>query len=101
MVETNRPYRYDGAKDEYIVAGVNKGYVFTRRLKDDGSKSRFYTTDFAVVTTVKENLRMYTTREVKQMGKVEQLMPRLGTRDECRNHRPHQLRDVKLPRLRL
>ena len=78
MVDTGRPYRYDGAKDEYIVAGTDNDYVFTRRLREDGSKSRFYTRDFALVATVKENLRRYTTREVKQMGKVEQLMQRLG-----------------------
>ena len=30
MVDTGRPYRYDGAKDEYIVAGTDNDYVCTR-----------------------------------------------------------------------
>ncbi len=46
--------------------------------KDDGNKSRFYTYDFDLVATVKENLRRYTLREVKQIEKAEQMMQRLG-----------------------
>ena len=68
------PYRYDGDKDEYIVFGTDDDYVFARRLREDGNKSRFYIRDFVLVTTVKGNMRRYTTREVKQMGKLEQLM---------------------------
>ncbi len=77
IVDTGRPYRYDGYKDEYFVDGTDNDYAFTRRIRDDGSKSRFCTRDFALVATVKENLRRYATREVKQMGKVELLMQRL------------------------
>ena len=46
MVDTGRPYRYDGAKDEYIVVGTDNDYVFTRRHREDGGKSCFYTRDF-------------------------------------------------------
>jgi hypothetical protein len=65
MVDTGRPYRYDGHKTECVVSGADNDYVITRRIRDDGSKSRFYTCDFALVATVKENLRRYITREVK------------------------------------
>ena len=78
MVDTGRPYRYDNVKDEYVVSGNKNDYVFTRRRKADGSKSRFYTRDFALIATVKDNLRRYTAREVKQIDKAEQLMQRLG-----------------------
>lgn len=78
MVDTGRQVRYDTIKDEYVVSGSATDYVFSRRTKDDGTKSRFYTHDFALVATVKENLRRYTPREVKQIEKAEQMMQRLG-----------------------
>jgi hypothetical protein len=78
MVDTGRPYRYDGAQDEYIVVETDNDYVFTRLLRDNGSKARFYTRDFALVTTVKVNARWYSSRDVKQMDKVEQFMQQLG-----------------------
>ncbi len=64
MVDTGRPYRYDGDKDEYVVTGTDNDGVLKRRIRNDGNKSRFYTRDFALVATVKENLRRYTTREI-------------------------------------
>ena len=78
MVDTGRQVRYDTIKDEYVVSGAAKDYVFTRRTKVDGTKSRFYTHDFALVATINENLRRYTPREVKQIDKAEQMMQRLG-----------------------
>jgi hypothetical protein len=78
MVDTGRQVRYDTTKDEYIVSGPASDYVFARRTKEDGTKSRFYTHDFALVATIKENLRRYTSREVKQIEKAEQMMQRLG-----------------------
>jgi len=78
LIDTGRYYRYLPDKDEYLVRGAESDYVFTRRLKEDGIKSHFYTRDFLLVATIGEKLRRYTTREVKQIDKAEQLMHRLG-----------------------
>jgi hypothetical protein len=78
MVDTGRQVQYDTTKDEYIVSGPAADYVFARRTKEDGKRSRFYTHDFAIVATIKENLRRFTTREVKHIEKAEQMMQRLG-----------------------
>ena len=78
MVDTGRQVRYDTTKDEYIVSGHAADYVFARRTKEDGSKSRFYTHDFALVAAIKENLRRYTSREIKEIEEAEQMMQRLG-----------------------
>ena len=60
MVHTGRQVRYDTTKDEYAVSGSVADYVFACRTKKDGTKSRFYTYDFALVATIKENLRRCT-----------------------------------------
>ena len=78
MVDTGRSFSYDNDKDEFVVVGSDQEYVFTRRIRADGTKTRFYTRDFAHVATVAANLRRYSMREVKQMDKAEQLMQRLG-----------------------
>jgi hypothetical protein len=78
LIDTGRHYWYLPDKDEYLARGTESDYVFTRRLKDDGTKSRFYTRGFSLVATIGENLRRYTAREVKQIDKAEQLMQRLG-----------------------
>lgn len=83
MVDTGRPFTYDPEGDAFTLKGLARSYVFARRERRDGSKSRFYTCDFAIdgtvlVATVTDNLRRYTAREVKQMGQAEQLMQRLG-----------------------
>ena len=78
LIDTGRHYWYLPDTDEYLVRGTESDYVFSRRLKDDGTKSRFYTRDFSFVATVEGNLRRYTAREIKQMSKAEQLMQRLG-----------------------
>jgi len=57
MVDTGRQVRYDTTKDEYVVSRFAVDYVFARRTKKDGTKSRFYTHDFALVATIRENLR--------------------------------------------
>ncbi len=41
MVDIDRPYRYDGDKDEYVVISTDNDYVFKRRIRNDGSKPRF------------------------------------------------------------
>ena len=78
LIDTGRHYWYLSDKDEYLVRGTESDYVFMRRLKHDGIKSRFYTRDFSLVSTIGENLRRYTAREVKLIDKAEQFMQRLG-----------------------
>ena len=78
MLDTGRTFKYDDKNDEFIIYGPSEAYVFARRLRPDGSKTRFYTRDFAYVSTVAENLRRYSAREVKQMDKAAQLARRLG-----------------------
>ena len=60
------------------MTGESYDYVFTRRILNDGTKTRFYTRDFAHVATLAASLRRYSTREVRQMDKTEHLMQRLG-----------------------
>ncbi len=78
MVDTGRQVQYDTIKDEYFVSGSETDYVFACCKKDDGTKSRFYPHDFALVATVTHNLRRYTLREVNHIEKAEQMMQRLG-----------------------
>jgi hypothetical protein len=60
MVDTGRQVQYDTTKDEYVASGFETDYVFGRRMKYDGSNSRFYTHGVALVVTFKENLRRNT-----------------------------------------
>ena len=59
MLDTGGIFEYDDENEEFIVSSPSEAYVFARRLRPDGSKSRFYTRDFAYVATVAENLRRY------------------------------------------
>ncbi len=52
------------------MAEIGNDCVFALRLGDEESKSRFNTRDFAFITVVNDNRRMYTSREVKQVSKV-------------------------------
>jgi len=78
MKDIGRALTYDTDKDEIVVTGESQDYSFTRRLRDDGAKTRFYKCDFAHVATMAANLRKYSIREVRQMDKAKQLMQRLG-----------------------
>ncbi len=78
LIDTGRHYWYLPDTDEYLVRGTESDYVFWHRLKDDSTKSRFYTRYISFVATVEGNLRRYTAREIKQMNKAEQLMQLLG-----------------------
>ncbi len=71
MKNTGRVFSYDNDKDEFVVTGTSLDYVFTRRLRDDGTMTRFYTRDFAHVAAVAAILRRYSVREVKQVDKAE------------------------------
>jgi hypothetical protein len=72
LIDTKRHYWYLPDRDWYLVRGTESDFVFTRRLKDDVTKYRFYMRDFSLVATIGENMRRYTTREVKQIHKAEQ-----------------------------
>ncbi len=76
MIDTGRYYWYLPNKDEYLVRETESDYVFTRRLKDDGTK--FCTREFSLVATIGEDLRRYAARKVKQIDKAELLMQHLG-----------------------
>jgi hypothetical protein len=78
MLDTGRKFKYDDKNDEFVATGLNESYVLARRLRPDGSKTRFYTRNFAFVATIAKNLRRYSVREVKQMDKAAQLARRLG-----------------------
>jgi hypothetical protein len=77
MLDIGRTFKYDDENDESIVSDPSEAYVFFRCLRPDGSKTRFYTRDFACVATVAENYRRYSVREVKQVKKAAQLARRL------------------------
>jgi len=70
MLDTGRTFKYDDKNDEFIVSNPDEAYVFARRLRPGGSKTRFYTRNFAYVATVADYLRIYSAREVRQMDKV-------------------------------
>ncbi len=57
---------------------MSPDYVFARRLRPDGSKTRFYTRNFTYVATIADNLHRYSAREVRQVDKVAHLAQRLG-----------------------
>ncbi len=59
MLDTGRKFNYDDKDVEYVVTGLNESYVFARGLRPDGSKTRFYTRNFAFVAAIAENLRRY------------------------------------------
>ncbi len=78
MLDTGRTFKYEDKNDEFVVAVPSEVYVFARRLRPDGSKTRFYTRNFAYVATVVKNLRRYSARKYRQMVKAAQLAQRLG-----------------------
>ncbi len=47
MLYIDRTFEYDDNSHEFVVTGLNESYVFARRLRPDGSKTRFYTRNFA------------------------------------------------------
>lgn len=90
LVDEGRTVRYIHEEDRYDIEGTERVYSFTRRLRSDGSKSRFYTCELALVAavdenlrralvaTVAENLRRFSKRDAKYMDNAVQLMQRLG-----------------------
>jgi predicted phage tail protein len=79
--------RYDDHSDEYTVTGTaGRVWKFVRPQLPDGRQSRYYTCDLgepeavlqSSVTTVADNQRRYTKREVKRATAAVELMVRLG-----------------------
>ena len=70
MLDTGRTFKYDENNDEYVVTGLNEEFVFARRIRPDGNKTRFYTRNFAFVATIAANLRRFSVREGKHMDKA-------------------------------
>ncbi len=78
MLDTGRTFKYDNKNDEFILSSPSDAYVFARRQRPDGNKTRFYTRNFAYIATVSDSLRWYSAREVRQMDKAAQLAQRIG-----------------------
>jgi len=60
---------YDTSSDQYCVKGTKKNWVFQRKRLPSGKRSPFYSCE-VLVTTVEDNMRRYTAREVKQAKKA-------------------------------
>ena len=76
--------RYDDVLDRYYLQKpAGKLWAFDRKLDMHGRKTNYWVHDTVsstsvLTTTVHENLRRYTKREVKQMFEAKQLQVRLG-----------------------
>lgn len=68
---------YNSVQDQYNVQGTEKNWTFTRKSLPNGRKSPFYSCRI-LVTTVQDNMRRYTTREVKQAQKAIDFQRALG-----------------------
>ena len=73
---------YDAHADVYHLHGLERQYVFSRKLNSNGSRSAC---DMAIpahndtpIATVADNMRQYTKREVTQATNARELMARLA-----------------------
>jgi len=84
LVDKGYEVHYLRAQDVFAVHGEQTLWVFTRKLRPDGTRSRFWTCDIdsssddVFVTTVAENLRRYTRREIVDMSRAAEFMRRMG-----------------------
>ena len=62
MIDAGMTFKYDDMNDEFIFSSPREAYVYTRWIRPDGKKTRFYTRNFAHVATVANNLRRYSAR---------------------------------------
>ena len=72
---------YNQDLDAYSLEGPVRSYLFERRLLANGKRSSHYSCDMSdtvLVTTIAENMRHYTKREVQQAQHARELMSRLG-----------------------
>lgn len=84
LVDKGYEVHYLRAQDVFTVQGDETLWVFTRKSRPDGTRSRFWTcsvngsTEDAFVATVAENLRRYTRREIVDMSRAAEFMRRMG-----------------------
>ena len=74
---------YNPSSDVYHLHGHHRSYTFSRKMLSNGLRSSHYAcdmanTDHTFVTTVADNMRQYTKREVEQAKIARELMARLG-----------------------
>ena len=84
LIDAGYVITYDNVLDEYRLTGDEQFYVFSRKLSQHGKKCGHYSCDMAdhspgvYVTTVADNMRRYTKREVSDAKAARELMARLG-----------------------
>jgi predicted lactoylglutathione lyase len=85
LIDAGNTVSYDALADIYHLYGSERSYTFSRKIKNDGSKSSHYACDMdsqqhdhALVATVTDNMRNYTKREVTQATNARELMARLA-----------------------
>ena len=85
LIDAGNTVTYDAQADVYHLCGLERRYTFSRKMKNDGSKSSHYACDMdsqshnhALVATVTDNMRNYTKREVTQASNARELMARLA-----------------------
>jgi Reverse transcriptase (RNA-dependent DNA polymerase) len=83
LLDAGNIVSYDQSKDVYYLQGHQRGYTFGRKILSNGRRSSHYACDMAdtdqtFVTTVADNMRQYTKREVTQAKNARELIARLG-----------------------
>lgn len=73
---------YNQSEDEYYLEGHQSNDTFGRKIPSDGRRSSHYACDIAAanhifITTVADNMRQYTKREVAQARNARELIARL------------------------
>ena len=82
LLDAGNTVPYNQSKDEYHLEH-QRNYTFGRKILSDGRRSSQYACDMAAadhtfVTTVADNMRQYTKREVAQARNARELIARLG-----------------------
>ena len=83
LLDAGNTVSYNQSKDVYHLQGHHRSYTFSRKMLSNGHRSSHYACDMAdtdqtFVTTVADNMRQYTKREVNQAKAARELMARLG-----------------------
>ena len=83
LLDAGNAVSYNQSQDIYHLQRNQKTYVSSRKMLRNGLRSSHYACDMAntdqtFVTTVADNMRQYTKREVDQAKVARELMARLG-----------------------
>jgi Reverse transcriptase (RNA-dependent DNA polymerase) len=81
LLDAGNIVSYNQLEDAYHLQGQHKNYKFGRKMLSNGRRSNHYAcdmADYSFVTTVADNMRQYTKREVDQAKTARELMARLG-----------------------